>query len=230
MTRILAILTFAACTAALTVSPSLAQPPDDPRNNDRGPSSLVTRMMAFDADKDGKLSKEEVTDSRLQRLFDRADANHDGIVTKEELTALAAKMDREEGPPRGFGRGDDLGPGPPGPRDRGPDDRGPGGPPPGGPRGFPPPGEILPPFLRDRLNVTDDQNRELDELQKEVDAKLAKILTDDQRDQLKQMRNRGPGGPRGSGGPDGPGGRNDFGPGPPPPGRPPREPRPERQE
>jgi Spy/CpxP family protein refolding chaperone len=66
------------------------------------------------------------------------------------------------------------------------------------------------------LNVTDDQNKQLDELQKEVDAKLAKILTDDQQAQLKQMRNRGPGG------------RNGFGP--PPPGRPPGPPRPDRQE
>jgi EF hand len=133
MTRILALLTLAACIAGLTSKRSLAQPPNDLRNNDRGQSSLVTRMMAFDANKDGKLSKDEVTDSRLQRLFDRADANHDGVVTEEELTALAAKLDQEEGQQRGFGPGDDFGPGPPGPRDRGPDDRGPGGPPPGGP-------------------------------------------------------------------------------------------------
>ena len=30
---------------------------------------LVTRMMAYDKDKDGKLTKSEVTDTRLHRLF-----------------------------------------------------------------------------------------------------------------------------------------------------------------
>ena len=46
-------------------------------------------MMAFDKDKDGKLTKAEVSDERLHRLFDRADADKDGFVTKQELTALA---------------------------------------------------------------------------------------------------------------------------------------------
>ncbi len=54
---------------------------------------------------------------------------------------------------------------------------------------------------------------------KDVDAKLAKILTDEQKTQLKEMRpGRGPGGPGG-----GPGGRGGPGGGPgdgPPPGRP----------
>ena len=52
--------------------------------------SLLTRMMQFDENKDGKLTKAEVTDERLQRLFARADADHDGVVTRQELTALAA--------------------------------------------------------------------------------------------------------------------------------------------
>src|SRR5205085_7380727 len=63
-------------------------------------SPLVKRMMAFDKNKDGKLTGEEVTDRRLHRLFDMADANKDGVVTKEELIALAAKLDAE------YGRGD----------------------------------------------------------------------------------------------------------------------------
>ena len=31
--------------------------------------------MAFDSDKDDKLTKSEVTDARLKRLFDQADAD-----------------------------------------------------------------------------------------------------------------------------------------------------------
>ena len=64
------------------------------RRRPRGPAGaddLVARMMAFDQDKDGKLTRAEVTDERLVRLFDRADADKDGIVTKDELTALAAR-------------------------------------------------------------------------------------------------------------------------------------------
>ena len=91
---------------------------------------LSARMMAFDKDGDGKLSKSEVTDERLHRLFDRANADKDGTVTRVELTALAAKDAASFGRPGGFG--------PPG---------GPGGP--GGPMMGPPrPGEILPAFLR----------------------------------------------------------------------------------
>ena len=140
---------------------------------------LVTRMMAFDKNKDGKLTMAEVTDERLHRLVDRADADKDGFVTKEELTALAAKeqISNRGGGPGGFGP--------------------PGGGGPGGPRmmgGMPRPGEILPGMLRQRLNLTAAQEKQVAELQKEVDARLEKILTAEQRDQLKAIRDRGPGG------------------------------------
>jgi spore coat protein H len=85
---------------------------------------------------------------------------------------------------------------------------GPGGRP-GGPGGFmmrpPQPGEILPAMLQEALNFTDAQKKQLADVQKEVDAKLDKILTADQKAQLKQMREGGPGGMfRGPGGPGGP--------------------------
>ena len=65
---------------------------------------LVARMMAFDKDGDGKLTKSEVTDERLHRLFDRADADKDGTVTKAELAALEAKESASfRGGPGGFG-------------------------------------------------------------------------------------------------------------------------------
>lgn len=169
-----------------------------------GDEDLVQRMMAFDQDKDGKLTKVEITDARLHGLFDRSDANKDGIVTKEELASLAAKehSDESAGGPPGFGGG------PPGFGPR-------GGGPPGGFMGFGRPGEILPRMLQERLKMTPEQKSDLDALQKEVDAKLDKILSAEQKMQLKQMRDRGPGGfgPRG---PGGPGGRGFGGPPPPP--------------
>jgi len=83
--------------------------------------------------------------------------------------------------------------------------RGPGGfAGPGGLGGPPRPGQILPPFLMERLNLTADQKKQLEQLQKEIDSKLGKILTEEQKKQLEDMR-RGPGGPGG------------FGPGGPPP-------------
>ncbi len=51
--------------------------PDAPPNA-AGADDLVARMMAFDKDKDGKLTRSEVTDERLVRLFDRADADKTG--------------------------------------------------------------------------------------------------------------------------------------------------------
>jgi spore coat protein CotH len=94
-----------------------------------------------------------------------------------------------------------------------------GGPGFGGPGGGmffrgPPPGEVLPPPIQDMLQLTDAQKKQLAELQKDVDAKLEKMLTDDQKKQLKDLKDRGPGGPGGpvifpggpGGGPGGPGG------------------------
>lgn len=144
-------------------------------------ATFVDRMMAFDKNHDGKLTREEITDERLLALFDRADANHDGIVTKEELEALYAK----EGGQQGRGPG---GPGGPG----GGPGRGPGG----GRGGFGPPqaGQIIPGFMMDRLNLTDEQKSKIQALQKQVDAQLDSILTPEQRAQMKQ----------GGGGPPGP--------------------------
>jgi len=165
--------------------------------------------MLYDANKDDKLTKAEITDDRLHRIFDLADADKDGTVTRSELNVL---MVRE----RAKARGEAGGFGGPGSAQRRM-----GGGPGGGPRGFggpggpPQPGQILPPMLRQRLAITAEQEKEIDALQKEVDAKLEKLLNAEQKQQLKEMRERGPGGfgpPPGGGGPGG------FGP---PPGGPP---------
>ena len=69
--------------------------PDAPADGPPPRRSVVERLSAFDKNHDGKLTKDELTDSRLQRLFDQADTDSDGTVTKEELTALAAKLEAE---------------------------------------------------------------------------------------------------------------------------------------
>jgi hypothetical protein len=78
---------------------------------------------------------------------------------------------------------------------------------PGGFAGMPAPGQIMSVSTQVVLRPTPEQHTTLTDLQKTVDAKLDKVLTDDQKKQLKQMRTDfargGPGGPGGRGGPGG---------------------------
>src|SRR5262249_22759038 len=77
-----------------------------------------------------------------------------------------------------------------------------GGPGRGGFGGPPQRGQILPSFLQEHLSVTADQQKQFEELQKEVDGKLTKVLNDAQRKQLRE--------PPGGGGRGGPGGFGGF--------------------
>jgi hypothetical protein len=94
------------------------------------------------------------------------------------------------------------GPGPGGVMVKGPPGKGPGGFPfPGG--GPPRPGDVLPPFLQDTLKLTDDQKKQLDELQRGITGKLNEILSEEQSKQFKDAK---PGfGPGGFGAPPRPG-------------------------
>jgi 4-amino-4-deoxy-L-arabinose transferase-like glycosyltransferase len=83
----------------------------------------------------------------------------------------------------------------------------------GGPGGFgafgppTPPGTVLAPSLVDELNLTEEQKRQVKDLQKEVDDRLAEILTDEQKKEFQDMRRGfGPGGF----GPGGPGNAEVF--------------------
>ena len=164
---------------------AIGQPPRPPG---RGPGGdrpaptaedFLARLMTFDKNQDGRLAREEVTDSRLHPLLTRADVNQDGAASTEELKAIHARESAALASGRGFG--------PPG-----------GGP--MGPGGMPRPGEVLPPRLQGDLKLTERQREELATLQKDVDARLEKILTPEQWSQLSQMRERGPGGLGRSGG------------------------------
>lgn len=129
------------------------------------------------------------------------------IIWGDKVFVTTAVSDKQRKPSAGFGGGGGRG-GPGGPG-------GFGGPGRGGRGGFggpPQPGQILPTFLQERLNLTAEQKKQLEELQKTTDGKLAKILTDEQQKQLKE-RPEGPG--RGG---FGRGGRGGFG-GPPQPGQ-----------
>ena len=167
----------------------------------------------------------------LSQMFDSADSDGDGLLSKEEVTAAMSNrrggMQRVSQQGRGAqhgqgrpggpgGRGAHDGPGahgdPEGERgpgahrgpqgERGPDDH--AGRPSGGLGGSPPrPGQVLPDFVVEALNLNPRQQRQLAALQTEVDKRMAALLTDEQQAQLENTQHRGPhgeGGPHRDGG------------------------------
>jgi len=206
--RKLAFGLLAVTLAGAMYSLATAQPPEGKgkkgKKDGDGGTSLIDRMMAFDKNKDGKLTRDEVTDERLHRVFDMADVKKAGTITRADLEALAARLDEGEGPGGKGGPGGKKGKGGFG----GPGGFGKGGFGKGGP---PRPGGILPPHVLHELELSPEQKKKFDALQKDVDERLGRILTADQMKQLKEMRPPGP--PGGFGGPGG-----GFGPGGGPPG------------
>ena len=89
--------------------------------------ALITQLMAFDKNKDGKISKAELP-QRLQTLMDRGDTNKDGVLDRAELVAISRQRAPAGGGPEGRGPGGPGGRGP-GPGGRGPEE-GRGEPPP----------------------------------------------------------------------------------------------------
>jgi EF hand domain-containing protein len=62
---------------------------DEPPAAPPTPDELTAMLMAFDKNKDGKLTKKEVPE-RLQGVFARADADKDGVLTADEIKKTAA--------------------------------------------------------------------------------------------------------------------------------------------
>ncbi len=107
-------LVLAAATVLALSSLASAQRPGPPGRGEQQAvptiEAFVARMMSLDKDGDGQLKSSEVTDARLHALLNRADANKDSVVTKEELTSLYSRESASlNSRPRGFG-----GPGGPG--------------------------------------------------------------------------------------------------------------------
>jgi Spy/CpxP family protein refolding chaperone len=134
---------------------------------------VVERVLSFDKNKDGKITKDELPE-RMQGLIEKGDTNKDGALDRDEIRKLATDLARDGTFP-GFG--------PPGfgPRGQAP--------------GRPEPGTLLPPLVRDRLSLSEEQEKQVTDLEKDVRTKLMKILTDEQKAQLEEARQRGPGGP-----------------------------------
>jgi len=101
----------------IVVGAGLAQPPIPPPQEEgrgvRGPSTdpaqpppvsvedIVERIMAFDKNKDGKITKDELPE-RMHHLIELGDTNKDGALDKDEIRKLATKL---AATPGGFGVG-----------------------------------------------------------------------------------------------------------------------------
>ena len=90
------------------------------RGNRRGLTAdqIVERIMSFDKNKDGKLTKDELPE-RMHFLIEQGDTNKDGALDKEEVKKLAAKFEKEGFPAAFRGLGTNGRGGPAGPGNRG---------------------------------------------------------------------------------------------------------------
>ncbi|MBX3562266.1 MAG: EF-hand domain-containing protein [Sphingomonas sp.] len=99
-------ISLAAGAALLAIAgTALAQPGDGPRrdrNADVTRQQVIDRVdqrfAALDADRDGRVTPEEMRQhgeqrrsQRAERMFDRLDANRDGSITREEWTQARAQ-------------------------------------------------------------------------------------------------------------------------------------------
>jgi hypothetical protein len=62
-------------------------------------NDMVERIMSFDKNKDGKVTRDELPE-RMHNLIARGDTNKDGALDREEVKKLAADLAREDGPRR----------------------------------------------------------------------------------------------------------------------------------
>lgn len=150
------------------------QGPASQGTSDRRVTAAVRQLLQMDENRDGVLTKEEVTDTRLHDMLNEADRNQDGQVNSSELNnyfsaQLGLRSNTESGMRQGPGSGPPMGPG-----------------------GMARPGTILPDFLAEQLQLSDRQAEELKQLQAEVDKRLQEILTEDQWKQLAAPPNGGP--------------------------------------
>ncbi|MFO0875426.1 MAG: EF-hand domain-containing protein [Phycisphaerales bacterium] len=94
--------------AAPTQPPPPPGGPGGPGGAGRGPidpAQLIERIMESDTNKDGKLSKEEMSGPLGERIFERADTNHDGFIDREELVVFAKVEVESRAAGREGGRG-----------------------------------------------------------------------------------------------------------------------------
>ena len=93
----LPILVSGLMVGLLMTAHAAAQPPTRPQGQQaqqgqsRTVGGFVTRLRAMDANKDGKISKDELPE-RMQSILTRVDTNKDDAIDEKELKALEARF------------------------------------------------------------------------------------------------------------------------------------------
>lgn len=72
-------------------------PPIPPDARQVPADDLIERLLAFDKNADGKVSKDELPE-RMHALFDDGDTNRDGVLDREEMRRMANRPRRPGGP------------------------------------------------------------------------------------------------------------------------------------
>ncbi|HUR54813.1 MAG TPA: EF-hand domain-containing protein [Gemmataceae bacterium] len=73
-------------------------PPIPPDARQVPANDLIERVMGFDKNGDGKISRDELPE-RMHALFDEGDTNRDGILDREEIRRLANRPPPDRDPP-----------------------------------------------------------------------------------------------------------------------------------
>lgn len=74
--------------------------PDGPGGPGGPVDVLVDRLMRFDTDKDGKVTKDELSNG-MKSVFEKGDLDKDGAINRKEAVKLLEKLGPPHGGPRG---------------------------------------------------------------------------------------------------------------------------------
>ena len=162
---------------------------------------IVSRLLGFDRNRDGALTRNEISDTRLIPIFERYDSNKDASLTREEIITGAeadspgsttaepaasqppATFGNEGKPmiarPTGIGGG-----GAPSPvtRENNPSAA--------FPDGLTRVGQVVPDDIKDVLELSDKQKKQIDDLEKDIASRLDRILNAKQAQLLKDRINQ----------------------------------------
>jgi Ca2+-binding EF-hand superfamily protein len=85
--------------AGLQRIPTPDRPVEEPPSPPPTADAILSDLLMFDANHNGKLEKKEVP-VRMQGIFDRGDTNHDQVLSHEELVAMSEENRQTKLPTR----------------------------------------------------------------------------------------------------------------------------------
>jgi Ca2+-binding EF-hand superfamily protein len=85
--------------AGLQRIPTPDRPVEEPPSPPPSAQDILSDLLMFDANHDGKLQKKEVP-ARMQGIFERGDTNHDQVLSHEELVAMSEENHQTKLPTR----------------------------------------------------------------------------------------------------------------------------------